>query len=56
MTALRVTKKTWLHILVATLISLPMISVMQQAAWADFVPAPPDDSGQSDSHRAGSTR
>ena len=56
MAALRVTKKTWLPILVATLVSLPMISMMQQSARADFVPAPPDDSGQSDSHRAGSTR
>lgn len=56
MTTLRVTNKTWLHILVATLISLQMISVMNQSARADFIPAPPDDSGQSDSHRAGSTR
>ena len=56
MTALTVTKKTWLHILVAVLISLPVISVMHQPARADFIPASPDDSGQSDRPTAGSTR
>ena len=58
---LTVTKKMWMHILVAALISLPIVSVLDQSARADFVPTPPDDSGQTNqggrgNRRAGSTR
>ncbi|MGD1949151.1 MAG: hypothetical protein ACFB14_05835 [Leptolyngbyaceae cyanobacterium] len=44
-TTLRVTKRLWLHIIVAALVSLPAISVLADAAQADYVP--PSDSGQS---------
>ena len=45
-TTLRVTKKLWLYLVVAALASLPIISVMENPARADFIP--PSDSGNPD--------
>lgn len=55
-TTLKVTQQLWLHILVALLVSLPIISVIGQSAKADFVPTPPDSGQPDDNRRAGSTR
>ena len=41
MATLRVTKQLWLHLVIVTLISLPIISMMGSSANADFVPPPP---------------
>lgn len=57
-TALKVTQKLWLHILVAAFISLPIMSVMGQAAHAGYTANPDDSAGTSDSSysRTRSTR
>lgn len=58
-TTLKVTRKLWLHILVATFISLPIVSVVGQSANAAFTPTRSDDASQSagsSNSRAGSAR
>ena len=50
------TQRLWLHILVATLISLPIVSMIGQSAKADFVPVPPDSGQPDENRRTGSTR
>jgi hypothetical protein len=39
---LRVTKRLWLNLVIATLVSLPIIHLMGSTANAEFVPPPPD--------------
>lgn len=41
-TTLTVTKRLWLHMVMAALISLPIISMMGSSAIAGFEPPPPD--------------
>lgn len=47
-------KQLWLHLVIAALVALPIVSLMGNAAKADFTP-PPDSGQPGDNGSAGSS-